>query len=596
MKKVLLLVLLFCFSLLFIRTNNETVKAVEEKELSELVNDYYNNGNYTKKSNIYLNPVVINEMTEAGIKAFHGKVNLERTTYYQKDEAGKDLLFMANLDGSYAELESGKPVDGINSGYRTVTNSDGSTYMDHFIYDGVKAIQTYKTTISSVEDYYVTLYDLNEESYFDEWILEDNLYTYYVSNTLDNKFKDFLAFTAPCLEEVFFSENTENYFEDNMKLTVGFGQNNYGDYLILRMYVSDTGLDDGYVTNLDGILSEARIYKGNEVFDEEVVEVPITIKDILAGKYPTGTPVEFKGVIVGIKSEWSTQFNNMEAYIGDSEGNKILLYRTNTQVKLGDVVIASGTVNLYLEKEYQLAQGSVCTPTTLTDKEKEEYKDIYDSIEMDAVSVTTSGTDDFDIPLKGIFGTTILWSSDNEDVMTIENGKAILNRGEENVNVELIANIGNYEKVFSFVVLAKPDDGEPQLVEKTSELSFANKTNRTTFTTSQQVWEQNGIKLINDKAASTSNVADYSSPARFYASSKITIECENITKIVFVCNSSSYATAMKNSIGTVSGATVAIGGSNVTVTFTTPVNNFVIAKLTAQVRVNSLTVTHLVEE
>ena len=125
-------------------------------------------------------------------------------------------------------------------------------------------------------------------------------------------------------------------------------------------------------------------------------------------------------------------------------------------------------------------------------------------------------------------------------------------------------------------------------------LSFANTSQRTTFTTSQQIWEQNGIKLINDKSASTTNVANYSNPARFYASSKITVEAPGqITKIVFDANSSSYATAMKNSIGTVSGATVSVSSDKVTVTFTTPVDSFVVAKLTAQVRMDSITVTYL---
>ena len=128
--------------------------------------------------------------------------------------------------------------------------------------------------------------------------------------------------------------------------------------------------------------------------------------------------------------------------------------------------------------------------------------------------------------------------------------------------------------------------------EKT--LSFASTSQRTTYTTSQQIWEQNGIKLINDKSASTSNVGNYSNPARFYASSKITVDAPGqITKIVFDANSSSYATAMKNSIGTVSGATVSVNSDKVTVTFTTPVDSFVVAKLTAQVRMDSITVTYL---
>ena len=125
-------------------------------------------------------------------------------------------------------------------------------------------------------------------------------------------------------------------------------------------------------------------------------------------------------------------------------------------------------------------------------------------------------------------------------------------------------------------------------------ISFANTAHRTSQTTSKQVWENGDVTLTNNKASSTSNVADYSNPARFYSGSSIVVQADgsNITKIVFDCNSGSYATALKNSIGTVSGATVSVSSDKVTVTFTSAVDNFTIAKLSAQVRMDSITVTY----
>ena len=121
-------------------------------------------------------------------------------------------------------------------------------------------------------------------------------------------------------------------------------------------------------------------------------------------------------------------------------------------------------------------------------------------------------------------------------------------------------------------------------------LSFADKANRTVFTSSQQVWVQNGITVTNDKSSSTSNVADYSNPARFYKSSKVTVASTGMKTIVFTCGDPSYATALKNSIGTVSGATVESSGMTVTVTFSAAVDTFVVESLTAQVRVASIDV------
>ena len=124
-----------------------------------------------------------------------------------------------------------------------------------------------------------------------------------------------------------------------------------------------------------------------------------------------------------------------------------------------------------------------------------------------------------------------------------------------------------------------------------AKLDFSTKNNRTTYTTSQQIWEQNGVKLINDKSSSTSNVGDYANPARFYKSSKITIEAAGMSKIVFTCGSSDYASALKSSIASNSNYTVSVSGSTVTVTFVTPVDSFVIANLSGgQVRINSLVV------
>ncbi len=124
-------------------------------------------------------------------------------------------------------------------------------------------------------------------------------------------------------------------------------------------------------------------------------------------------------------------------------------------------------------------------------------------------------------------------------------------------------------------------------------LSFANKAQRTSFSSTQQVWEQNGITFTNDKASSSNGVADYANPVRLYQGSTITIECGkgNITKIVFATNASKYVTPMQNSLGSSLG-TVAVSGNNVTLTLSTPAASINAIALTAQVRLNSITVTY----
>lgn len=142
----------------------------------------------------------------------------------------------------------------------------------------------------------------------------------------------------------------------------------------------------------------------------------------------------------------------------------------------------------------------------------------------------------------------------------------------------------------SITVTYTPDSGAvgetPEATSAT--LSFADKAQRTSYSTSQQVWVQNGITFTNEKGSSTSNVGDYAEPARCYAKSSITIEAARaISKIEFDCNNSTYATALKNSIGSAASAS----GDKVTVNITPASTTFSVASLTAQVRLDALTVT-----
>lgn len=121
-------------------------------------------------------------------------------------------------------------------------------------------------------------------------------------------------------------------------------------------------------------------------------------------------------------------------------------------------------------------------------------------------------------------------------------------------------------------------------------LSFASTAQRTSFSSTQQVWEQNGITLTNNQAASTSPVADYANPARFYANSEIIIEAPgNITQIVFECTEN--ASELKNSVG----AEATYNENIVTIIPTASSNTYTIAKLSKQVKMSSLTVTYLAE-
>ena len=131
----------------------------------------------------------------------------------------------------------------------------------------------------------------------------------------------------------------------------------------------------------------------------------------------------------------------------------------------------------------------------------------------------------------------------------------------------------------------------------TATLTFdASKVNRLSYSTTEQVWFQNGITFTNSKESSTTNIGDYGNPVRLYKSSKFTIKAPgNITKIVFNSaanesdDSKKYLDFLKTAVGNnvVDGTkvTVELDGTSSSVTYTMP----------GQVRLYDITVTYLGE-
>ena len=133
-------------------------------------------------------------------------------------------------------------------------------------------------------------------------------------------------------------------------------------------------------------------------------------------------------------------------------------------------------------------------------------------------------------------------------------------------------------------------EGEvPEAPENVATISFADVANRTSFSTTQQVWEQNGITITNDKGSSTNAVADYSGPVRFYKGSNLTIEAEKEMSqiVVNTTGGSNYFLTLNSGEGyTVEGS----GTAKTTITLTTSATSFTITGLANQVRCASIDV------
>ena len=133
--------------------------------------------------------------------------------------------------------------------------------------------------------------------------------------------------------------------------------------------------------------------------------------------------------------------------------------------------------------------------------------------------------------------------------------------------------------------------GTTTTTEETATLSFADAAQRVSFSSTQQVWKQNGIVFTNNQAESSNEVADYVNPVRCYKSSDIIIDCNdlgNITKVQFKCTTSEYANNLKNSIGSEASTTT----TWVTLIPKTETKVYEISLSSGQTRISSLIVTY----
>ena len=211
------------------------------------------------------------------------------------------------------------------------------------------------------------------------------------------------------------------------------------------------------------------------------------------------------------------------------------------------------------------------------------------------ISITTAATGaatiELDTKIAVYDDVTITWALTESAIATLENNVLTITNPDEETKVTVTATItcGDESEtaVFEIVVAHKDvNAAEPTAYS----VSFADKANRTEFSSSKQVWVQNGVTITNEKASSTSNVADYANPARFYKSSSLTFAAKGMVKIEITCNTSSYATALANSISDAN-VTVTTNDKVVTITFKAATDSWTIASLTGgQVRVDSLVV------
>ena len=441
--------------------------------------------------------------------------------------------FHAGADTKYRRTEY------YPEGLTMTTSTDGSTYSNESIYtnDNGQVKHTglggsFTVNQPSVEDWFVTLKDF-KDSTLEGWVLENGVYTYALEATTATTEHEMTRMAREFVAPMWLAPNAVNYsYAIFDKLTV----QEVNNQLVMKLYVAAdySGILE---TGSDLVFSQVTISKPTP-------DVVTNIADALEAE--VGTSVVLTGTVSKIYYDYSEQYGNISVYITDDSGKQILAYQMKGKVYSGDKITVSGVIAVYNDTN-QI--GSGCTYTLL-----EAHTCTYGEATCEKPSSCT------------------ICNSAKDDIL-----------GDHNYVSGTCAVCGEVDPSYSGPVVEK----------ETVSLDLSNKSNRTSFSTSQQVWKQNGIVITNNKGSSTSNVADYA-PARFYKNSEVIVEMEEgnvIESIEFTCNGSSYATSLKNSIG--SAATVVVSGSVVKVTLSGNSTSFTVKLTDGQVRMgNTVKVTY----
>ncbi len=166
----------------------------------------------------------------------------------------------------------------------------------------------------------------------------------------------------------------------------------------------------------------------------------------------------------------------------------------------------------------------------------------------------------------------------------------------------VICKYGTFEKTISGITVAENPNPDPEpdtvvsidctqspSISITKEGTYTNYEGASATGGIQKTLTGNGITIINDIGTSTSEVTvqyDNSGSVRFYSGSTLTIQYPSMKKIVITTDGSKN---FKNDIA-ISGATVAVDGTTLTITFAEATGSVTFA-LTSQARVTNVSVT-----
>ena len=325
----------------------------------------------------------------------------------------------------------------------------------------------------------------------------------------------------------------------------------------------------------------------------------VTMADFLANKYE-GQYIAIEGVQVAdsdLNKTWATSSAHTSINMEDAAGNKFVVfsskhatYTTQTVAQGSGTIkgissINNGTMQIIFTQtsDYAGLTGTRfgnTTPKITPDKSEITIaaNDHYAEVTLTLKNITEDVSVAYD-------DNTIDWIND----AYVEDETLFINVGNnESTNLRRVVFTLTANGAEATVTLTQlgATSGDAEIV--TATLSFADIANRTNCSTSQQIWEQNGIIVTNVKGSSTTNIGDYYNPARFYKSTKVTIQVSENGKIQSIAID---CKGLEEKHVTPWGGTVEDG--IVTISLDGTSNYHTYSSMSAQARANSITVTYI---
>ena len=322
----------------------------------------------------------------------------------------------------------------------------------------------------------------------------------------------------------------------------------------------------------------------------ELPEGAVTVETALAAE-------EGEFTVMGVV----TVVDSSNYYVQDATGGIcVRLAEKTDEIKLGDTIIGTGTRADY---------------NGLPQLDKATFEKSEEAIELKAKETTIDALTEKDIctyvTIKGLTVTEVFdnngqYSTPNLTVKdekgnsiqiykaavvkengawTVKVGDIIDYTGSVGIHKETLQ-LRNTETTEIVITGAAevPEETPDVPQEPTGEsvkISFADVANRTDLSTTKQVWQQNGITVTNEKTGDSSEIVDYSNPARFYKYSKLTIACSGMKTLVVNCRYEDNAQALLTVANAMSGVTATINGTVVTIQLSAAADSFVIDSLSA---------------